>query len=321
MFHTFFRILLVAALCGLRVQPAQAEPVDSLAVEAEHHAATPQKREPQEITIYIRGEHKAMVAALVDAVDARTLVTGIADFDALSATYGLMGIDRKGRMSPFYYGNRFRLTFPPGVDVATVTTAYGNLSYIQSVEHKPPLETQAQNLVQPTPTLGNSLNDRAITRIPKKVGVGALTTVGVGLVFMVGGSTAGGGIGAWAGVLAAQFFGYPIGVYLADREGSSFWMTCVGQVAGWWWAIKLLEEESKNSYYEPSELRKWTALGAVLGAPVMASELSRLVPKRFHNPNPLRWLFGKSRRSNTRISFGLVPESHRGLSAIATLRF
>ena len=318
------RMSIVLALCALMGQAAQAqaELVDSLAVEAEHQAAMPQKKGPQEITLYIRGEHKAVVAALLDAVDAGTLVTGIADFDALSATYGLMGIDRTGRMSPFYHGNRFRLTFPPGVDVATVTTAYGNLSYIQSVEHEPPLETRAQNLVQPTPTLGNSLNDRAITRIPKKVGVGALTTVGVGLVFMVGGSTGGdSGIGAWAGVLAAQFYGYPIGVYLADREGSSFWMTCVGQVAGWWGAIKLLEEESKNSYYEPSELRKWTALGAVLGAPVMASELSRLVPKRFHNPNPLRWLFGKSRRSNTRVSLGLVPESHRGLSAIATLRF
>ena len=45
-----------------------------------------------------------------------------------------MGIDRTGRM-PSFHGYRFRLMFPPGVDVATVTVAYGNLSYIQSVEH------------------------------------------------------------------------------------------------------------------------------------------------------------------------------------------
>ena len=69
------RMLIVLALCALMGQAVQspAEPADSLAVEAEHQAATPQQREPQEITIYIRGEHKAVVAALVDAVDAGTL--------------------------------------------------------------------------------------------------------------------------------------------------------------------------------------------------------------------------------------------------------
>ena len=132
------RMLIVLALCALMGQPMQApaEPVDSLAVEAEHQAATPQKRKPQEITIYIRGEHKAVVAALVDAVDEETTITGIADFDALSATYGLMGIYRTGRMSPFY-GYRFRMMFPPGVDVAAIAGTYWNLPYIQSVKYKP----------------------------------------------------------------------------------------------------------------------------------------------------------------------------------------
>ena len=120
------RLLLMLAL--LLVQPAQAEPGDSLAVSTEHPAATPQKTEPKEITIYIRGEHKAVVAALVDAVDEETTITGIADFDALSATYGLRGIDRMGKMSPFY-GYRFRLTFPQGADVAAIAGAYWNLPY------------------------------------------------------------------------------------------------------------------------------------------------------------------------------------------------
>ena len=70
--------------------------------------------EMEPVTIHIRAEHKAVVAALLEAVDS---VTGIADFDSLSATYGLMGIDRTGRM-PSFHGYRFRLMFPPGVDVA-----------------------------------------------------------------------------------------------------------------------------------------------------------------------------------------------------------
>ena len=63
---------------------------------------------------------------------------GIADFDSLSATYGLIGIYRKSRRSSGFYGHRFRLTFPPGADVAAVAGAYWNVSYIQSVEPEPP---------------------------------------------------------------------------------------------------------------------------------------------------------------------------------------
>jgi len=35
----------------------------------------------------------------------------------------------------------------------------------------------------------------------------------------------------------------------------------------------------------------------------MASELSRLLPKRFRNPNPFKWLFGKFRRPSPHVSF------------------
>jgi len=81
----------------------------------------------QEITIHIGGEHKTVVAALLAAVDAGTTVTGIAELDSLAVTYGLIGIYRKGRMSPFY-GSQFRLTFPPGSDGAAIAGAYRNIS-------------------------------------------------------------------------------------------------------------------------------------------------------------------------------------------------
>ena len=166
MFHAFFHLLLVAALCSLLVQPVQAEPVDSVRVEGEHQAATQKKTEPKEITIYIRGGHKT-VAALLDAVDEGTLVTGIADFDSLSSTYGLMGIYRKGRRSSGFYGHRFRLTFPSGADVASIAGAYWNLSYVNSVEPEPvvtPILKEAKKKKE----------DEDDTRVGKKLAVGVL---------------------------------------------------------------------------------------------------------------------------------------------------
>ena len=43
----FFYFLLVVALCGLLVQPAQAEPVDSVRVEGEHQVAKQKKKEDE----------------------------------------------------------------------------------------------------------------------------------------------------------------------------------------------------------------------------------------------------------------------------------
>ena len=97
---------------------------------------TPPMNQPferQEITIHIRGEHKAVISALLAAADEGTPVTGIAELDSLAVTYGLMGIYRKGRVSPFY-GSRFRLTFPLGTDVVAIAGDYGNVPYIQSIE-------------------------------------------------------------------------------------------------------------------------------------------------------------------------------------------
>ncbi|MYB76542.1 MAG: hypothetical protein F4X83_05495 [Chloroflexi bacterium] len=93
--------------------------------------------EPKEITIYILGDHKEVAAALLEAVDEETPVTGIADFDSLSSAYGLMGIYRKGRRSSGFYGHRFRLKFSPTADVSAIVRSYWNLPYIKSVEPEP----------------------------------------------------------------------------------------------------------------------------------------------------------------------------------------
>ena len=144
----FSCLLLMATLCGLLVQSVQAEPVDSVRVEGKHRAATQKKTEPKEITIYTSGQHMAVAAALLDAVDEGTLVTGIADFDSLSSTYGLMGIYRKGRRSSGFYGHQFRLTFPSVADVASIARAYWNLPYVQSVEPEPPRQALDKRIVK-----------------------------------------------------------------------------------------------------------------------------------------------------------------------------
>jgi len=255
-------------------------------------AAEADAKEPTEITIHIRGEHKAVISALLAAVDEGTTVTGIAELDSLAATYGLMGIERKGRSSGFY-GYRFRLTFPPGADGVAMAGAYRNVSYIQS------------------PSLGNSLNSRAITRIPKKIGVGALTAFGVGIVLLSGAGIEGDdsiGGGREIAAVSVLYLGYPLGVYLADRKESSFWLTFLGSGLGLVGGFKLLD--SPNS----STLSEWAALITMLGAPVLASELSR---KDAVTGGPKR----PKQSQDLRFSLGLVPEFQGGLSAVATLRF
>lgn len=131
--------------------------------------------EPAEITIYIRGEHRGVAVALLDAVDEGTPMTGVADFDSLSATYGLMGIYRKSRSSSGFYGYRFRLTFPPDVDVAVIAGAYWNLPYIQSVEPKPPgrgfddFNVDDHTVHRPTKTPSQRSTDQETTRMTRQI--------------------------------------------------------------------------------------------------------------------------------------------------------
>ena len=155
------------------------------------------------------------------------------------------------------------------------------------------------------------LNDRAITRIPTKVGLGALTAVGsagVALITYLMLEEEPHYLGPGAGVGIGLLVGYPLGVYLADPVESSFWMTCVGYglIAG-----AVVQTKGDN----------WLEGVLFYGSPIMASELSRLLPKRYRNPNPFKWLFGKFRRPSSRVSFALAPTLNGGLSTSATLHF
>ena len=326
MFHAFFYLLLVAALCDLLVQPSQAEPVDSVGVESEHQAATQKKTEPKEITIYISGGHKTVAAALLDAVDEGTSVTGIADFDSLSSTYGLMGIYRKGRRSSGFYGHRFRLTFPPGADVAAVAGAYWNLSYIQSVEPEPAVALILKEAKK-------KREEDADTRIGKKLAAGLLGGLGGGLAGAVI------AVGAWSpieaepgtdpsaanalGFLGSALLGFwggnivgtAVGVSRVDPQ-DNFLITLAGGTllgAGVPPAVAFMFSDVNNEtasgiFGAISVLSAF--FGPIIGA-TMASERWRkpLSAKLHLKPKaPL-------------VSVGLVPNPKGGLSPIATLRF
>lgn len=137
-------------------------------------------------------------------------------------------------------------------------------------------------------------------------GLTALILLGIGIEVPLGGSVISGAPIAYG----SFFLGYPLGVYLADMRESSFWLTFIGNGVGMWGAHKLLDSGPES----PSEKAEWAAWITLLGAPILASELSRMDavtggPKR---PNQYQDL---------RFSVGLVPDFKRGVSAIATLRF
>ena len=317
MFAPLNRLMAVLALCNLLVHSAQAELVNDPPVEAdkedvEHQAATQQKTESKEITIYILGEYKAVAAALLDAVDEGTPVTGIADFDSLSATYGLLGIYRKGSRSSGFYGHRFRLTFPPAADVAVIGGAYWNLPYVRSVEPKPPGRVPDKRISQAA-----SADSLADIRIGKKLAAG----VGGGLV----GVLAGGLIGSIYGsserqstegdphplegivlVLSGMWGGYIVGT-AAGVSGvdpqDDFSTTLGGSVlmgVGVPYAIDFI---SVKTGWESGILMGVSAiLGPMVGA-MIASERGRKPPQ------------------DRRVSFGLASTLYGGLSAVTTLRF
>lgn len=303
------RLMPLLVLHGLLVQPSQADPVDSVRVEAGHHATTQKKMEPKEITIYISGQHKAMVAALLDAVDEGTPVTGIADFDSLSSTYGLMRIYRKGRRSSGFYGHRFRLTFPPAAEVAAIAGAYWNLAYIQSVEPEPPPEARARKLVH----LGSG------KRVAQKLisgaivggvvgGTGGLAGLGVGLGIEDCSDCPHGhncdlcGLGPIVGSLIVGSIGCSIGTAVGvsradphDLFGASLIGSVVGFIGGIW-----LVSATESELLLPSLF-----IGPIVGA-TLASEWSRSL-----NPS------GKK----LPLFMNLVPDPRGRFSAIATLRF
>ena len=157
---------------------------------------------------------------------------------------------------------------------------------------------------------------RGSGRVAAKVFSGGLTTLILSSVLAAGIESPVGDSGM-SGALAAYgsfFLGYPLGVYLVDVKESSFWLTFIGNCVGMWGANKMLDSGSEHPGERAGERAEWAALITLLGAPVLASELSRMdavtgPPKRPKQSQDLRF------------SFGLVPDLKRGVSAIATLRF
>ena len=129
-------------------------------------------------------------------------------------------------------------------------------------------------------------------RIILKVLVGSmstLTTAGLSNTILGSGEDHDGIEGAAAFVYFGLGFGWPTGVYLADSQESSFWVTTGASIAA------LLAMLSADDAGLPSLL-----LFASTG--VIASELSRKIPENTHNPNP------KFRRPDARVSFGVDPD-------------
>ena len=284
------------ANCGKPTTPADvAKPATPKGTERKEELglsinATPSINQPfeiQEITIHINGEHKAVISALLAAVDEGTTVTGIAELDSLAATYGLIGIDRKGRISPFY-GNRFRLRFPPGADGAAIAGDYGNLSYIQSTDLEPPPKVRRPFNIE-NPGL----------RLLAKVGAGVLggsagILVGFGILNNLDPDPDPFAAAAAVPhiVLIGCTLGSPIGVSAVDSQDKGI-LTWAGSMAGW-----VVGRMGVSDY--------WPLLYSPLAGAIIGSELWRKPPRD---------------SQNSRVSLALSPSLNGGLSAVAQLRF
>ena len=279
-------------------------------VDAEQ-AVNHKKTEPKEITIYISGEHKAVVAALLDAIDQETTKTGVADFDALSATYGLIGMSSKSEQSSDFYGYYFRLTLPLATDIASVAEAYENLSYIRFVETEPAV----------TPILKEGKKEgEGDTRIGKKLAAGVLGGLGGGLVgaaLMVSADDDdfGNEIPALFGFWGGNLVGTAIGVSAVDPQ-DNFLITLAGSAllgAGVPPAVAFMfadvnNETASGIFGAISVLSAF--LGPIVGATIASERWRKPLSAKHHLKLEARW-----------VSVGLVPNPQRGLSAVTTLRF
>ncbi len=271
-----------------------------LATEAERQAFTQEGTEFQEITIHIHG-NKAVTAALSDAFAKGSTVIGIADFDSLSAVYGLMGIDREDAMSSGFYGHRFRLRFPSDSNVIVIAKGYGNLPAIQSVRTEGPVY------------LGNHIHGlggskHAGARIFTKVVSGTLSYVaiwGIGsllyhsYIYDEPEEPAGPMEGVEVfiyGLVAGGAVGFPVGVTLVDPDDSLPITLLAGVIPA-----------AAGLYFFESE--KSVASGFLL-AWVYPPFISLAASELWRNP-----------AEDRRTSFALVPTPRGGLSGITTLRF
>ena len=260
---------------------------------------------PAEITIHIRHEHKEVVLALLEAVDGGTPMTGIAELDSLAATYGLIGIYRKGRISPVY-GYRFRLTFPPGADVTAIAGDYGNVPYIQAVGSGDSLRVKGVH--PPSEDIEN-----AGLRLLAKVGAGT----GSGIV-----------------VTAIAFGG--LGQLLVDDSysddglegvGLFFISLYVGNLIGFPLGVSTVDpHDSHGKTLLGSGMAGLGGLGlAVVGARMRSETLSLLgVMASFVAPPIVSIVVSEKSREppqDRRVSFALSSTPNGGLSAVAQLRF
>jgi len=231
-------------------------------------------------------------------------MTGLADFDSLSAAHGLIGINRKRSRSAGFYGYRFRLTFAPGVDVATVVGAYWSLPYIHATEPKPPPTIRAQTAGDQD---GNGEAAGGIgKRIVNKLVVGGLgglggSFLGASLLLasyqpMEGADGIGhamtGVVGLWGGCIG----GIAAGVKWVDPS-ANFLLALLSSVL---LGVGVPVTTARISDIDGDVVILSAFGGAVLGATI-ASELWR---------SPLR-----------RVSVGLLPGLKGGLAASATLHF
>lgn len=308
----FFYFLLVATMCGLPIQRVQAESVDSVRAEGEYQAATQQETEPREITIYISGYQKTVAKALLDAVDEGSPITGIADFDSLSSIYGLMGIYRKGRRSSGFYGYHFRLTFPPVADLATIAGAYWNLSYVKSVEPKPPRRKPDEQIVKAAEVDSFRVGNKLMAGLGGGI-VGAFlgAFIMADLYQAKDGDDILGGLAAFTkGLEGGYIVGTATGVSWVDAQ-DDFFVTLAGSVLGLGVPVGAIDVISAKTGWKLETLAGVSAfLGPIVGATI-ASE-------RWRKPLSVKTQLKPEAR---RVSVGLVPDLKGGLSAIATLRF
>ena len=275
-------------------------------------AGNQKKTEPKEITIYISGQHKAVVAALLDAIDQETTMTGVADFDALSSTYGLMGVYRKGSRSSGFYGHRFRLTFPSVADVVAIAGAYWNLPYIQSVEPEPPGQEPDKRIVKATEVDSFRVGNKLMAGLGGGIAGAFLGAFIIADLYQPkGGDDTFGRLGAaMNGLEVGYIVGTATGVSWVDSQ-DHFLITLAGSVLGLGVPVGAIDFISTKTGWELETLAGVSAfLGPIIGATIASERGRKPLSAKLHLEPEAR-----------RVSVGLVPNPKGGLSAVTTLRF
>ena len=270
-----------------------------LTAEAKAQTDEAARQEPKEITIHLRGNEQ-MAAALQEAAAKGTTVTGIADFDSLSAVYELMRIHRDDGMSSGFYGHRFRLSFLSEKNVTAIVEGYRNLPFIKSAKAGKPVY------------LGNRIHalggGHHVGRIPTKLVFGTLSGTAVTLVSAVlydtyfeeepkGGDDPWGGLDSvYYGLIAGCAGGFPLGVTAVDPYDSLPVTLLAGVIPG-----------AVGVFLLGSGLDLNTGLLLAFVIPQFSALITSEI---WRNPS-----------EDHRTSLAIAPTPKGGLSGIATLQF